>query len=125
MKDKLLKLLKFCNLTDKDNNLSISNIAVIVVIIKIALAATLDWATAATLLMALLNYGHKRETTIKAIKEAKKDDALSDLTSSLKNVAAKVEKYENTIVTVAKQAEETKKQLSQLNLGNAFSPNKR
>ncbi len=56
----LSKILQFFNLTDAQGNLSISNIAVIVLITKIALAPVLDWPTAAALLMSLMNYGHKR-----------------------------------------------------------------
>lgn len=53
------RTLKFLNLTDRSNNLSITNVAVIVLISKIAVSP-LDWPTAAGLLVALLNYSHKR-----------------------------------------------------------------
>lgn len=52
--------LRFFNLLDRANRLSITNSAVYVLIIKIAVAPSIDWAVVAGLLVTLLNYGHKR-----------------------------------------------------------------
>lgn len=58
-------ILRFLNLLDYEGNLSISNIAVIVLITKIAVSP-LDWPTAAGLMIALLNYHGKRITIKKS-----------------------------------------------------------
>jgi len=55
------KLLSFLNLLDSaGTSLSITNIALIVVITKLGMTATFDWPTASALLLTLLNYAHKR-----------------------------------------------------------------
>lgn len=68
MKKFFCKTLRFLNLVDRSCNLSITNIAVIVLITKIAMAPTLDWQTAAALLVTLLNYAHKRKETNSIVK---------------------------------------------------------
>lgn len=60
------RLLGFCNLLDRKGNLSISNVGVIVLITKIAMASTIDWPTVSGLLIALMNYGHKRKIAANA-----------------------------------------------------------
>ena len=60
--------LNFLHLLDDQNRLSITNIAVIILVVKVA-AAPLDWPTAAGLLCTLLNYGHKRVIDSKTVIE--------------------------------------------------------
>lgn len=67
----LAEVLAFFNLTDRSGKLSITNVAVIVLITKIALADSLDWAVVAGLLVTLLNYGHKRVETNKSVANIK------------------------------------------------------
>lgn len=52
--------LSFLNLTDTSGNLSITNIAVIVCVVKIALAPQFSITEVGALLVSLLNYAHKR-----------------------------------------------------------------
>lgn len=52
--------LAFLNLLDNAGNLSISNIAVIVCVIKVALAPQFSITEVGALLVSLLNYAHKR-----------------------------------------------------------------
>ena len=66
---KFCKILRFFNLVDRNCNLSITNIAVIVLITKMAIAP-FDWATAAGLLVTLINYSHKRYANAQAEKAA-------------------------------------------------------
>lgn len=54
------KLLKFLNLIDFEGNLSITNIAVIVGITKMAFASQFSSVDAVALVGTLLNYAHKR-----------------------------------------------------------------
>lgn len=56
----MLRVLKFLNLLDADGNLSITNVAVIVCVTKMALAAQMNGCDLGALLAVLLNYGHKR-----------------------------------------------------------------
>lgn len=54
------KLLKFFQLSDSDGNLSISNIAVIVCITKVAIAPVFSITEVGALMISLMNYAHKR-----------------------------------------------------------------
>jgi hypothetical protein len=45
---------------DPDMTLSLTNIGVLVLIVKIATASTIDWPTTASLMLALLAYNHKK-----------------------------------------------------------------
>ncbi len=63
-----MKLLRFFNLIDNDGNLSITNVAVIVCITKMALASQFSGMDVGALLATLLNYAHKR-----VINDAAKD----------------------------------------------------
>lgn len=56
----LKSVLKFLNILDTNENLSITNLAVIIALIKLSLAPTASITEAGTLLIALANYGHKR-----------------------------------------------------------------
>lgn len=55
-----LRVLQFFNLLDNDKNLSISNVAVIVCVTKIAIAPEFSITEVGALLVSLLNYAHKR-----------------------------------------------------------------
>lgn len=54
------KLLSFLNLLDGEGNLSITNIAVIVGITKMALMSQMSGVDAVALVGTLMNYAHKR-----------------------------------------------------------------
>lgn len=58
--NKTIKILRALKIFDADNTLSLTSIGVMVILVKIAIAPTLDWATASTLMLALLNYSYKR-----------------------------------------------------------------
>jgi uncharacterized protein YlxW (UPF0749 family) len=115
------KLLRFFNLVDRSCNLSITNIAVIVIITKMALAP-FDWATAAGLMVALLNYAHKRSESNKASKAEVKTIELVSMQEKVESLAGQVEQFKAVQDAVAKQSEDTKKLLSNSNLANAFKP---
>ena len=70
MVKKIARSLKFLNLLDKDSNLSISNIAVIIVLVKLAFTPSLSLIDAGTLLVTLMNYAHKRHSTAKTVKQS-------------------------------------------------------
>ena len=58
--DKLTKILQFLRVVDENKQLSITNIALIIILIKLAIAPALSITEAGTLLITLGNYGHKR-----------------------------------------------------------------
>ncbi len=58
----LKRVLVFLNLLDEAGNLSITNVAVIVGITKMALASSFSGVDATALIGTLLNYAHKRFT---------------------------------------------------------------
>jgi hypothetical protein len=54
------RCLTFLNLLDHDCNLSITNVAVIICLVKIAMAAQFSGTEVGALVATLINYGHKR-----------------------------------------------------------------
>ena len=60
MKTKLVAFLDWLNLLDYSGKLSITNCAVILLLVKIAHAPALDWTVVSALLVTLLSYSHKR-----------------------------------------------------------------
>lgn len=86
------KVLRFFNLVDRSCNLSITNIAVIVLITKMALATEIDWPTAAGLMVALLNYAHKRNHTNAAESPSVLDEKITE-----------VKKIADQVIEVAKK----------------------
>jgi hypothetical protein len=97
MVKKIARSLKFLNLLDKDSNLSISNIAVIIVLVKLAFTPSLSLIDAGTLLVTLMNYAHKRHSGSKQVQQSSEfeqsiKDKLTEFESKLSdnesNVAA-------------------------------------
>lgn len=86
------RILRFFNLVDRGCNLSITNIAVIVLITKMGMASEIDWPTAAGLMVALLNYAHKRT-------ESNKVEAPTVLDEKI----AEVKKIADQVIEVAKK----------------------
>lgn len=117
------KLLKFLNLTDRGGDLSITNIAVIVIITKMALAP-FDWVTAAGLMISLLNYAHKRSETNKSVKEAKIIEDANQTKSELEALKEEVAQVKSLHDVVAKQADDTRKALNNANITAAFGVRK-
>lgn len=62
--DTLKKLLAFCNLLEYDGNrLSITNIALIILLGKLALSNNVDWPSIVAVIASFANYAHKRQLT--------------------------------------------------------------
>lgn len=115
-----MKLLKFLNLLDQDDNISITSLGVYTLLVKIAIAPTLDWGTAAALLVTLLNYGHKRHVSAS---KANKDSTVVD--SEIEQLKSKIEQFEVGHENLVKITEEAKKVISSSNIANAFTKSKR
>lgn len=56
----VLKALDFCNLLDYNGKLSITNIALVALIAKLALSGNTDWPSLVAVITAFSNYAHKR-----------------------------------------------------------------
>ena len=98
---KFCKTLRFFNLVDRNCNLSITNIAVIVLITKMAIAP-FDWATAAGLLVTLINYSHKRYANAQAEKAAA-DAITTEQVNSVQAVADKLKTEVDAKLSVIQQ----------------------
>ena len=82
--NKLKSLLKSLKILDPDLTLSLTNVAVMVLIGKIGFASNMDWPTVATLLLTLLSYNYKRK-----LNSDRAAQELADL-SKLKEVEDKI-----------------------------------
>ena len=128
IKKHLCKVLRFFNLVDRGCNLSITNIAVIVLITKIAMSPTIDWQAAGALMVALLNYAHKRNESNKAEAKAVETEKLAAVEAAkpvvtveaLNAVQANYEALKAQHEQVAKVAEEAKKFMSANQLARGF-----
>lgn len=90
--ENLRKVANFLNLLDAQGKLSITNVAVIVCLLKLALAPAASITEAGTLLAALANYAHKRYTNAvpdepQADQELQKQ--LNEMQSTVSNLALK------------------------------------
>lgn len=65
MKSKLLRALEFIRVTDEDNNLSITNVVMVSMLVKIWVTPALSMHDIALALAALTNYSHKRHVKVK------------------------------------------------------------
>lgn len=66
MNSKFSKILKFLNLTDFRGNLSITNIAVIIMVTKLAFLQSFSLTEVSAFLIAMLSYSHKRYESARA-----------------------------------------------------------
>lgn len=114
------QVLEFLNLLDHKEHLSISNTAVMICVIKIAFAAQVSLVDAGALLIALLNYSHKRLESNKAAKESKTLEQANTLQKDVDGIKQELQELKDLHDTVSKQAEDTRKALSNANITAAF-----
>lgn len=119
--DVFYSLLKFCSLTDRGGKLSLTNIALAVVLVKIAISP-FDYTGAVMLLPVIASYMHKRSESNKAAKEEAKVSDLKQLTDKVTELNSQVQGFKATADSVQKSADETKRLLSGANLSNAYVP---
>lgn len=78
--NKLLAFLKSAKILDQDETLSLSNVAMMVIIGRLALAQGIDWATLAAFFLALLNHNARKHWAgAKASKEITDTERLAQL----------------------------------------------
>lgn len=86
------QLANFLNLLDAQGKLSITNVAVIVCLLKLAFAPAASITEAGTLLVALANYAHKRYTSATpepAEADPELQKQLNEMQSTVSNLALK------------------------------------
>ena len=71
MKDFLIKVLDFCNILDDNRCLSLTNLAVIAMVVKMVCTKSPDMATLGATVVSLMNYMHKRSTNNSANQDDK------------------------------------------------------
>lgn len=88
------KILTFFNLKDRSGNLSLTNTALIILMVKLAIAPEFSITEVSAFFIALLNYGHKRSVTAKAESEViapidmgPLEKQLQDLSNEIKGVS--------------------------------------
>jgi hypothetical protein len=78
------KIAEFLNILDAAGKLSVTNTAVYVVLVKLALVANPGIAETGALLIAIANYGHKRYTNAASSEsEVDVESQVADATASL------------------------------------------
>lgn len=80
----MIPMLKALKLVDEDNTLSLSNLLLLVIIIKIAVISAVDWATLGSLAVIVLNHNARK------MFRAKHQDKTVSSTSELENLSASV-----------------------------------
>lgn len=58
----IIKTLDFCNILDYNKRLSLTNIALIALVVKLVVSPSPDLATVGSVVIAFSNYMHKRST---------------------------------------------------------------
>jgi hypothetical protein len=90
---KMKVLLIALKILDPDNTISLTNIGVMVVLVKIGSAPTIDWPTISALLLSLLSYNFKRKLNRDAeTAEAEAANKLQELAQTESLKLAEVEK---------------------------------
>src|SRR5688572_26794815 len=121
----MMRVLTFLRLVDENGNLSLTNIAVIVSLVKLAMTPTVSMTDTGALLVSVLNYAYKRfsqapdadddgipdavEANTKAI-----EDLSSKLDMSLRRVDGNVNALDGKVIKITEQ-------ISKANLVAAFS----
>ena len=115
--DLFFALLNWCNLLDRSKKLSITNLAVLICVAKMAIAPQVSLVDAGMLLISLLNYGHKRSEGNKAAKEERKELVVSAIQEQIDSMQSKIEDTVKLNETTLKQAEEVAKIVRNNGLG--------
>ena len=117
-------ILKFFNLLDRNNRLSISNVAVIVCVVKVAVAPQVSIVDAGALLVTLLNYSHKRSEANKAAKDEQALEQANTAQKGVDELKVEIESLKELHDTISKQADDTRKALNNANITAAFGVRK-
>lgn len=93
------KVLAFLNLLDSEGRLSITNLAVLITLIKLATSTSASITEAGTLLIVLGNYALKRHTIANAT--AADSDASTIIQASVDDTKKQIEDIKSTLTSLA------------------------
>lgn len=75
---------QFCHVIDDDGRLDLTDVAFMIIMIKVACAHALDWPAVVTLATVLLNKIHKRSTSLE------EDPSVAQMTQQVKALNDKI-----------------------------------
>lgn len=98
-----MRLLAFLNLLDFQDKLSITNLAMYLILLKVSFSQ-LDWASAVALFTLCANYAHKRSVSSKVATqdtESEIEKAKAMIAETTKATSQQIEELRSVITTVA------------------------
>lgn len=87
---KIISFLNFFNLLDSQNRLSITNVAVLIILGKMILAPSVSLTEVGALLISFINYGHKRFTNAQQPTESPLDGDVNALKEKMSEVSSQI-----------------------------------
>lgn len=93
------QVLSFLNLLDFEGKLSITNVAVIVVLIKLAISPSASITEAGLLLVTLANYAHKR-----SVNQSNQVSVEDPMKPQIDEMAKKIEDMTSTVSALSMQS---------------------
>lgn len=108
MLNQMKQILSFFNLLDTEGKLSISNVAVVVVLVKLAIAPAASLTEAGSLLVVLANYAHKRYTKQTAIDNVPVEadplkPQVDEMQSKLEAAQTKIDEMQTSVSSLVMQ----------------------
>lgn len=91
--------MKFLNLLDADGNLSITNLAMYLILIKIMIVGTVDYPAIIGLFITCLNYAHKRQ--LASTSASSELDIQGQIDKALQATTSQISALESTLTGVA------------------------
>lgn len=117
---KIYTILKFLNILDKQGNLSITNILVLSLGIKLLIASQTELSDTLILLIPIISYMQKRYETNKAIKQVTDITELSKLTDQVSLITKELNEIQQLNEDIKKQSDDVRKLINNNNLSHAF-----
>lgn len=109
IKETLFTIGRFLRLIDENDQLSLTNVILMGVAVKLFVAQDVGFAELGTLIMSLLAYAHKKQLSLKAKIDKTQNKAIDELKEQIGAVSTKIQ-------AVAAATEETRQGLNSLKL---------
>ena len=118
----MLKILKFLNLLDNENSLSLTNLSLYIVLFKIPFSHS--FADIAIILPAIALYAHKKVLVTKSKQKSSIVEDFEKLTAQVESLSKRTESNQILFSTVEAQSNEAKRILAGAQNNNLFIPRK-
>lgn len=118
----MLKVLKFLNLLDNENSLSLTNLSLYIVLFKIPFSHS--FTDIAIILPAIALYAHKKVLVTKSKQKSSIVEEFNTLSLQVEALAKKTEANQILFSTVEQQSQEAKRILAGAQNNNLFIPRK-